>query len=126
MPIIDETSIQRMFHIHQQTQVQHPRIELYVEFEHIAADEVQHDTMCRMTELRRSLKMNDDSDEDFEATYETGDEDEDDIEGGEAVAETLVVLAAVSQPMGVPPFMCSLDLDAMHAPEFPEYANIGT
>ncbi|KAL4344013.1 hypothetical protein AHAS_Ahas11G0135900 [Arachis hypogaea] len=43
MPILDETSIQRIFHIHQQTQVQHPRIELYVEFEHIATDEVQHD-----------------------------------------------------------------------------------
>ncbi|RYR66506.1 hypothetical protein Ahy_A03g012519 [Arachis hypogaea] len=27
--------------------------------------------------------------------------------------------------MDVPPFMRSLDLDAMHAPEFPEYANIG-
>ncbi|RYQ95695.1 hypothetical protein Ahy_B08g091039 isoform B [Arachis hypogaea] len=44
---------------------------------------------------------------------------------GEIVVETLVVTAAVSQPMGVPPFMHSLDLDAMHAPEFSEHANIG-
>ncbi|RYR15840.1 hypothetical protein Ahy_B04g072781 [Arachis hypogaea] len=31
---------------------------------------------------------------------------------------------AVSQLIDIPPFMRSLDLDAMHAPEFPEYANI--
>ncbi|QHO31253.1 uncharacterized protein DS421_8g240000 [Arachis hypogaea] len=42
--------------------------------------------------------MNNDSDEEFEATYEADDEDDD---GG------------------------SLDLDAMHAPKFSEYANIG-
>ncbi|RYQ97196.1 hypothetical protein Ahy_B08g093213 isoform A [Arachis hypogaea] len=41
------------------------------------------------------------------------------------MAKTLVVSAAVSQPMDVPPFMRSLDIDAMHAPEFSEYANIG-
>ncbi|KAL4321368.1 hypothetical protein AHAS_Ahas14G0103500 [Arachis hypogaea] len=70
--------------------------------------------------------MNNDSDEEFEATYEVGDGDEDDNGRGEAVAETLVVPPAVSQPMDVSPFMCSLDLDAMHVPEFPEYVNIGT
>ncbi|KAL4276776.1 hypothetical protein AHAS_Ahas20G0241000 [Arachis hypogaea] len=69
--------------------------------------------------------MNNDSDEEFEATYEAGDEDEDDDGGGRVVAETLVVPPAVSQPMDVPPFMRSLDLDAMHVPEFSEYANIG-
>ncbi|RYR73664.1 hypothetical protein Ahy_A02g008106 [Arachis hypogaea] len=105
--------------------VQHPRIELYVEFEHIVAYEVQHDPDVQDDRVEAYLGMNDDSNEEFEATYEAGDEDEDGDAGGEAVAETLVVLAAVSQPMGVPPFMCSLDLDAMHAPEFPEYANIG-
>ncbi|KAL4358905.1 hypothetical protein AHAS_Ahas08G0024100 [Arachis hypogaea] len=85
-----------MFDIHQQTQVQHLRIEL----------NEQH------------------SDEEFEATYEAGDEDEDDDAGGEAVAETLVVSPAVSESIDVPPFMRSLDLDAMHALELPEYANI--
>ncbi|RYR24327.1 hypothetical protein Ahy_B02g057826 [Arachis hypogaea] len=58
--------------------------------------------------------MNNDSNEEFEA----GDEDEDDDEGDEAVAETLVVPAAVSQPM-------DLGFCAMHAPEFSEYTNIG-
>ncbi|RYQ80574.1 hypothetical protein Ahy_Scaffold1g106893 isoform B [Arachis hypogaea] len=69
--------------------------------------------------------MNSDSEENFEATYETGDEDEDGDVGVEAAAENVVVHPSSSQPMGVPPFMRELDLDAMHAPEFPEYANIG-
>ncbi|XLU20406.1 hypothetical protein S245_056472, partial [Arachis hypogaea] len=77
MPIVDETSIQWMFHIHQQTQVQYPMIELYVEFEHIAADEVQHDTDVQDDRVETYLGMNDDSDEEFEATYKASDEDED-------------------------------------------------
>ncbi|KAL4316242.1 hypothetical protein AHAS_Ahas15G0265500 [Arachis hypogaea] len=63
--------------------------------------------------------------DEFEATYKAGDEDKDDDGGGEAVAETLVVPPAVSQPMDAPPFMRSLDHDAMHAPEFHECANKG-
>ncbi|QHO47836.1 uncharacterized protein DS421_1g00640 [Arachis hypogaea] len=72
--------------------------------------------------------MNNDSEEEFEAMYEAGDEDEDKDGdgGGETVRETIVVSPAVSQPMDVPHSMRSLDLDAMHAPEFPEYANIDT
>ncbi|XP_020987463.2 uncharacterized protein LOC107464565 [Arachis duranensis] len=69
--------------------------------------------------------MNSDSEEDFEATYEAGDKDEDGDVGVEAAAENVVVHPSSSQPMGVPPFMRELDLDAMHAPEFPKYANIG-
>ncbi|KAL4322190.1 hypothetical protein AHAS_Ahas14G0185700 [Arachis hypogaea] len=61
MLIVDKTSIQLMFHIHQQTQVQQPRIELYVEFEHIAADEVKHDTDVQDDRADAYLGMNDDS-----------------------------------------------------------------
>ncbi|RYR14964.1 hypothetical protein Ahy_B04g071685 [Arachis hypogaea] len=63
MPIVDETSIQQMFHIHQQTQVKRPRVKLIEAYEGI----------------------NNDSDEKFEATYEVGDKDEDGDWGGEAV-----------------------------------------
>ncbi|KAL4329786.1 hypothetical protein AHAS_Ahas13G0334900 [Arachis hypogaea] len=70
-------------------------------------------------------RMNSDNEENFEATYEAGDEDEDGDMGVEAAMENVVVPPAVNQPMDVPPFMCNLDLDAMHAPKFPEYANIG-
>ncbi|RYR75382.1 hypothetical protein Ahy_A02g010035 [Arachis hypogaea] len=125
MPIVDETSIQRIFCIYQKTQMQHPRIELYVEFEHIVADEVQHDPYVQDDRGEAYLGMNDDSNEEFEATYEAGDEDADDDVGGKAVAETLVVPVTVSQPMSVPPFMRSLNLDVMYAPKFSEYANIG-
>ncbi|KAL4343506.1 hypothetical protein AHAS_Ahas11G0085200 [Arachis hypogaea] len=82
-----------MFHIHHQTQVQHPRIELYVEFEHIDADEIQRDPPVQNDRAEAYEGMNNDSEEEFEATYEASDEDEDD--------------------------------DGEHAPEFPEYANIG-
>ncbi|KAL4300606.1 hypothetical protein AHAS_Ahas17G0217700 [Arachis hypogaea] len=44
MSIIDETSIQNMFHIYQQTQVQQPKNELYVEFQNIEEDGLQHDS----------------------------------------------------------------------------------
>ncbi|XP_025663425.1 uncharacterized protein [Arachis hypogaea] len=69
--------------------------------------------------------MNSDSEDDFEATYEAGDEDEDGNVGVEAAAENVVVGPSSSQPMDVPPFMRELDLEAMHAPEFSEYTNIG-
>ncbi|XP_020973114.1 uncharacterized protein LOC107633951 [Arachis ipaensis] len=78
----------------EQTQVQHPRIELYVEFEHIIADEVQHDPNVQDDRVEAYLGMNDDNDKEFEATYEAGDEDEDDDGGGEVVAKTLVVPSA--------------------------------
>ncbi|QHO09026.1 uncharacterized protein DS421_14g477710 [Arachis hypogaea] len=37
MPITDEASMQNMFQIHRQTQMRHPQIELYVEFETVEA-----------------------------------------------------------------------------------------
>ncbi|XP_020963286.1 uncharacterized protein LOC110264955 [Arachis ipaensis] len=69
--------------------------------------------------------MNGDNKEDFEATCEADDEDENGDVGIEAVAEIAVVPPAVSQPMDVPPCMRNLDLDAMYASEFFKYANIG-
>ncbi|RYR22238.1 hypothetical protein Ahy_B03g067516 [Arachis hypogaea] len=114
--IVDEVSMQNMFNIHWQTQVRQPKIELYVEFENVEADEIQND--------QTMIDLND-SEEDFEATYETSDENEDGDVGGEAAVENVVVPPTVSQPMDVSPFMRNLDLDAMHASEFPKYANIG-
>ncbi|RYR41235.1 hypothetical protein Ahy_A08g037634 [Arachis hypogaea] len=68
--------------------------------------------------------MNSDSEQDFEAIYEAGDEDKDGDVGVEAATENVVVHPSVSQPMIVPPFMRNLDLDAMHASKFLEYVNI--
>ncbi|RYR40151.1 hypothetical protein Ahy_A09g045834 isoform A [Arachis hypogaea] len=91
-----------------------PQIELYVEFETVEAEGIQND-----------LDIEDDRYTDFKATYEVGDEDEDGDVGVEIAAENVVVHPSSSQPINVPPFMRELDLDAMHAPEFLEYANIG-
>ncbi|RYR73048.1 hypothetical protein Ahy_A02g007325 [Arachis hypogaea] len=66
---------------------------------------------------------NNDSEEEFEANYEVDDENDDgDLVGNPAVQNE--ANAIVSQhPFGVPSFMWTLDLEAMHAPEFREYAN---
>nr|XP_025703402.1 uncharacterized protein LOC112805211 [Arachis hypogaea] len=125
MSITDEASMQKMFQIHQQTQMRHPQIEVYVDFETVKAVAVQNDIDIHDDRAAVYQGMNSDSEDDFEATYEAGDEDEDGNVGVEAAAENVVVGPSSSQPMDVPPFMRELDLEAMHAPKFPEYTNIG-
>ncbi|XP_057717803.1 uncharacterized protein LOC130932490 [Arachis stenosperma] len=125
MPIIDEASMQNIFQIYQQTQVRQPQIELCVEFENVKADVIQNDSDIEDDRVAVYEGMNGDNEEDFEATYEACDEDEDGGVGVEPATKNVVVPPAVSQPMDVPPFMRNLDLNAMHAPKFPKYANIG-
>ncbi|RYR73286.1 hypothetical protein Ahy_A02g007649 isoform B [Arachis hypogaea] len=87
---------------------------------------IQFDTMPITDEVTMLYEgMSSDSEEDFEATYEAGDEEQDGDAGVETAADNVVVHPSSSQPMNVPPFMRELDLDTMHAPEFPEYSNIG-
>ncbi|KAL4397333.1 hypothetical protein AHAS_Ahas01G0181400 [Arachis hypogaea] len=125
MPIIDEASMQNMFQIHRQTQMRQPQIELYVEFENVEVDRIQNDLHIEDDRAAVYQGMNNDSEKDFEAIYEAGDKDEDGDVGVETAVENVVIHPAVSQPINVPPFMRNLDLDAMNAPEFLEYANIG-
>ncbi|XP_072088021.1 uncharacterized protein [Arachis hypogaea] len=68
---------------------------------------------------------NNDSEDKFEANYEVNDKNDDrDLVGNTAVQDE--ANAIVSQHLfGVPSFMRTLDLKAMHAPEFFEYANTG-
>ncbi|RYR44843.1 hypothetical protein Ahy_A08g041119 [Arachis hypogaea] len=117
MPITDDASMQQMFYIYQQTRSQVPMIELYVEFE-------QQSGMSTVGEDVNE-EDNNDSEEEFEANYEVDDENDDgDLAGNPAMQNE--ANAVVSQhPFGVPSFMRTLDLEAMHAPEFPEYANTG-
>ncbi|XP_015933132.1 uncharacterized protein LOC107459414 [Arachis duranensis] len=72
MPITDEASMQNMFQIHRQTQMRHPQIEVYVEFETVEAVAVQNDTDIHDDRGAVYEGMNSDSEEDFEATYEAG------------------------------------------------------
>ncbi|RYR13979.1 hypothetical protein Ahy_B04g070687 isoform F [Arachis hypogaea] len=88
-------------------------IELYVEFEQSEADRniVRED-------------YNSDSEEEFESNYEFvgPDGDEDQGDGNTAPDVTEVANALANEvPFEEPSFMRVLDLEAMHAPEFPEY-----
>ncbi|RYR30822.1 hypothetical protein Ahy_B01g055591 isoform A [Arachis hypogaea] len=62
---------------------------------------------------------------DFESNYGACGENEDGDGRGEAVVKNIIIPSAVSQSFDVPPFMCSLDLDAMYALKLSEYMNIG-
>ncbi|RYQ88258.1 hypothetical protein Ahy_B09g095558 isoform I [Arachis hypogaea] len=126
MSITDDASMQQMFYIYRQIRFHVPVIELYVEFEQqsgmgTVGDEVNVDELGDID----WEEENNDSEEEFEANYEVDDENDDgDLAGNPAVQNEAD--AIVSQhPFGVPSFMRTLDLEAMHAPEFPEYANTG-
>ncbi|RYR27735.1 hypothetical protein Ahy_B01g051773 [Arachis hypogaea] len=68
---------------------------------------------------------NNDSEEEFEANYEVDDENDDgDLEGNPEVQNEANAIVR-QHPFGVPSFMRTLDLKAMHDPKFPEYANTG-
>ncbi|RYR70129.1 hypothetical protein Ahy_A03g016642 [Arachis hypogaea] len=111
MPITDEASMQNMFQIHRQSQIRQPQIELYVEFEAVEAVGIQNDLDIKDDKAAVYEGMNSDSEEDFEATYEAGDEDEDNDVGVEAAADNVVVHPSSSQPMYVPPFMPVADYE---------------
>ncbi|RYR25120.1 hypothetical protein Ahy_B02g058747 [Arachis hypogaea] len=115
-----------MFYIYRQIRFHVPVIELYVEFEQqsgmgTVGDEVNVDELGDID----WEEENNDSKEEFEVNYEVDDENDDgDLAGNSAVQNEAD--AIVSQhPFGVPSFMRTLDLEAMHAPEFSEYANTG-
>ncbi|RYR67441.1 hypothetical protein Ahy_A03g013802 [Arachis hypogaea] len=68
---------------------------------------------------------NNDSEEAFEANYEVDDENEDGDWAGNPAVQNEANSIVSQHPFGVPSFMQTLDLEAMHAPEFSEYVNIG-
>ncbi|RYR67846.1 hypothetical protein Ahy_A03g014294 [Arachis hypogaea] len=96
-------------------------IELYVEFEEqsglgVVGEEVNVDELKDID----WEEDNNDSEEEFEANYEVDDENDDgDLVGNPAVHNEAD--AIVSQhPFGVPSFVRTLDLEVIHAPDFPE------
>ncbi|XP_016178918.1 uncharacterized protein LOC107621410 [Arachis ipaensis] len=97
--VTDEASMQEMFSVFLESRSRISFIELYVEFEQSTAD--------------RDIELED---------YNSVDEDHaDDV----MVADVANVANALAnqQPFEEPTFMRSLDLEAMHAPEFPQYVN---
>ncbi|RYR50079.1 hypothetical protein Ahy_A07g036636 [Arachis hypogaea] len=105
--------------------VRQPQIKLYFEFQNVEADGIQNDLDVEDDRAVVYEGINGDNKEDFEATCEADNKDENGNMGIEAAAEIVMVPPAVSQSMDIPPCMHNLDLDAMHALEFSKYANIG-
>ncbi|RYR33596.1 hypothetical protein Ahy_A10g048203 [Arachis hypogaea] len=92
-------------------------IELYIEFEQSEAD--------RNIELE---DYNSESEDEFESNYEIVGLGEDEDEAGGAMNADVTEVAnalANPHPFQKPSFMRLLDLEAMHAPEFPQYMNPG-
>ncbi|XP_015933010.1 uncharacterized protein LOC107459315 [Arachis duranensis] len=109
--------MQDMFSVYMETHLRMSFIGLYSEFEQSEAD--------RNIEIEN---YNSDSEYEFESNYECldpgGDEDQADNTMQADVAD--VANALVNQhPFVKPTFMRSLDLEAMHTSEFPEYMNAG-
>ncbi|RYR27903.1 hypothetical protein Ahy_B01g051980 [Arachis hypogaea] len=111
--VTDETSMQEMFSMYIESRAQISFIELYIEFEQSEAD-------------RNILRedYNSDSEKEFESNYkvvgEDGDVDPADGNMAPNVADVANALAN-EEPFEEPSFMLVLDLEAMHAPEFPDY-----
>ncbi|XP_057719343.1 uncharacterized protein LOC130933743 [Arachis stenosperma] len=101
-------------------------IELYVEFEQqsgmgTVGDEVNVDEL----EDIYWEEDNNDSKDEFEANYEVDDENDDKDLVGNPAGQNEANAIVSQHPFGVPSFMWTLDLEAMHVPEFPEYVNMG-
>ncbi|RYR69807.1 hypothetical protein Ahy_A03g016355 [Arachis hypogaea] len=126
MLITDDVSMQQMFCIYQQTRFHVPMIELYVEFEQQSWSDVVGEEF-NVDELGDIdwEEDNNDSEEEFEANYKVDDENDDgDMTGNLEVQNEANVIVS-QHPFGVPSFMRTLDFEAMHDPEFSEYANTG-
>ncbi|RYR32864.1 hypothetical protein Ahy_A10g047394 [Arachis hypogaea] len=114
--VTDEASMQEMFSMYFETRGQISVIELYVEFEQSEAD--------RNIE---GEEYDNDSEEEFESNYEAVAPDGEEDQGDGVVAPNVGDVAnalANEDPFEEPSFMRVLDLEAMHAPEFPEYMTV--
>ncbi|RYR61909.1 hypothetical protein Ahy_A04g019159 [Arachis hypogaea] len=91
----------------------------------ITDDASMQQMFCIYQQTRFQEEDNDDSEKEFEANYKVDDENDDrDLAANPAMPNEAHAVIN-QQPFGVPSFMQTLDLEAMHAPEFPEYANMG-
>ncbi|QHO39043.1 uncharacterized protein DS421_4g125640 [Arachis hypogaea] len=113
--VTDEASMQEMFSVYLESRSRISFIELYIKFDQSAVD--------RDIELE---DYNNDSEEEFESNYEVVDPGVDEDQADEAMVADVADVANVlanQQPFVEPSFMRSLDLEAMHAPEFSQYVN---
>ncbi|QHO50106.1 uncharacterized protein DS421_1g19760 [Arachis hypogaea] len=115
--VTDEVSMHEMFSMYMENRHRMSYIELYVEFEQSEAD--------------RNIVLEDynsESEDEFESNYEIVGPGEDEDEAGGAMNVDVAAVAdalANPHPFQEPSFMRSLNLETMHAPEFPQYMNSG-
>ncbi|RYQ84897.1 hypothetical protein Ahy_B10g104405 [Arachis hypogaea] len=101
-------------------------IELYVEFEqHTGMDVVGEEVNVDEFGDIDWEKDNNNSEEDFETNYKVDNENDDGDLVGNPTVENESHAIVSQHPFDVPSFMRTLDLEAMHAPKFLEYANMG-
>ncbi|XP_015942418.1 uncharacterized protein LOC107467756 [Arachis duranensis] len=113
--VMDEASMQEIFSMYMKNRHRISCIELYIEFEQSEAD-------CNI-ELE---DYNSESEDEFESNYEiVGPGEDEEAAVGAMNADVAEVANALANPhpFQEPSFMRSLDLGAMHAPEFPQYMN---
>ncbi|RYQ84113.1 hypothetical protein Ahy_B10g103033 [Arachis hypogaea] len=113
--VIDEAIMQEIFSVYLESRSRISFKELYIEFEQSTAD--------RDIELE---DYNSDSEKEFESNYEVVDPGVDKDQADDTRAADVADVAnglANQQPFEEPTFMRSLDLEAMHAPEFSQYVN---
>ncbi|RYR31336.1 hypothetical protein Ahy_B01g056140 [Arachis hypogaea] len=113
--VMDEASMQEMFSMYMENRHRISCIELYIEFEQSEAD--------RNIELE---DYNSESEDEFESNYEiVGPGEDEEAAVGAMNADVAEVANALANPhpFQEPSFMRSLDLGAVHAPEFPQYMN---
>ena len=119
--ISDDNSMQQMFRIHQQHQANIAYIELYVNFREVAlARELESSTFPER-DIQWEERNSESDEEELIDEYGSGDEGALDDVDDDANDEQVIS----QHPFGETSFMRALDLQAMHAPEFPEYANMG-
>ncbi|RYR31557.1 hypothetical protein Ahy_B01g056368 [Arachis hypogaea] len=127
MSITIDACMQQIFYIDQQTRFHVPLIELYVEFkQHTGLDGVGEEV--NFDELGVGdidwEEDNNDNEEEFEANYEVDDKNNDEDLANNPAVQNEANAIVNHHPFGVPSFMRTLDLAAMHAPEFPKYTNM--
>ncbi|RYQ96878.1 hypothetical protein Ahy_B08g092788 [Arachis hypogaea] len=113
--VTNEACMQEIFSMYIETRSQISFIELYIEFEQSEADQ--------NIELE---DYNSDSKEKFESNYEVVDPGEDEDQADSTMETNVMEVAnalANQHPFEEPTFMCSLDLEVTHAPEFSQYIN---
>ncbi|MED6142783.1 hypothetical protein PIB30_000342 [Stylosanthes scabra] len=121
MPVTDDASMRQMFQIHWNTRAQIPLIKLYVEFEdaHVLLDGYDSDVGGH-----REITWYEDNnhnEDDLEASCGFNNENENVGEEEEDNTVRQIAMEAITRQQQS--ISRTSNLEAMHAPEFPQYAN---